>query len=439
MQTLRLVIGLALLGFLTPTARAQQDEGGNWAQWRGPNFNGSSAAKNLPDKIAAGDALWSTKMPGHSNGTPIVYGDKVFTTAAGTDGKLLAIALSKADGKILWQNEVAVSPSRNQRNDFASPSPVTDGQRVIFLYGSGDLAAYDLGGKELWKRNLQKDHGRWNVLWLYGSSPLLYKGKLYVQVLHRDVEAKGLQAAKAGDTKTDSYLLALNPETGKDLWKVVRPSDAVAESRESYGTPIPWEKPSRNELLVAGGDAISGHDPETGVELWRAGGWNPEKIAHWRLVPAPVAVGDLAIVCVPKTGPVLAWKDGGNGDVTGTHLAWRSKGFTSDVGVPLVYQGNLYVLDGDKKQLFCVDPKTGDRKWAGTLDSKSVLRTSPTGADGKIYVMNEAGELFVCSADKFEVLSKAQLGDANSRGSIAAVDGMIVVRTGEKVWAFGKK
>jgi outer membrane protein assembly factor BamB len=428
----------AVLALILIPARAQ--ETANWPQWRGPFFNGSSPARNLPDKIAAGDALWSTPIPGHSNGTPIVLGDRIFTTAAQSDGKLLALCLNKSDGKIRWQKEAATAVSHNNRNDFATPSPVTDGKKVIFLYGSGHLVAYDLDGNELWRRELQKELGRWNILWIYGSSPLLFRDKLYVQVLHRNVESKGLDAARDGDSLTDSYLLAINPETGKDIWKVIRPSDAVAESRESYGTPIPWEKPGRTEILLTGGDCITGHDPETGKEYWRAGGWNPQKITHWRLVPSAVTYMGLAIVCPPKGGQILAWKEGGTGDVTSTGLAWKGNNLTSDVCVPLMYQRKMYVLDGDKKQLICVDPMTGERKWAGTLDSKSVLRTSPTGADGKIYCMNEAGDLFVCSADKFEVLSKASLGDGNSRGSIAAVDGMIIVRTGEKVWAFaGKK
>jgi outer membrane protein assembly factor BamB len=430
-------IGWVLLACASVCARAEE----NWAQWRGPNFNGSTAAKNLPDKITREDALWSTAMPGHSNGTPIVWGDRIFTPAQQKDGKLVTLCLSKADGKILWQKDVSDVSTVRGRNDSATPSPVTDGKLVVFLFGTGDLAAFDMDGKQLWKRNLQKEHGRWNYQWHYGASPLLYRGKLYVPVLHRDVNESSRGGAGAGESLADSYLLAINPETGAELWKAVRPNEARAESKESYATPIPWERPARTEILLTGGDCITGHDPETGKELWRAGGWNPQKITHWRLVPSAVTWEGLAFVCPPKGGPVLAFREGGSGEVTQSHLAWKGNGLTSDVCVPLVYEGNLYVLDGDKKQLFCVDPKTGDRKWAGTLDSRNaVLRTSPTGADGKIYVMNENADLFVCSAAEFKVLSKTSLGgEGGTRGSVAAVDGMIVVRTGDKVWAFGKK
>ena len=413
----------------------------NWTNWRGPNYNGSTVARDLPESVDPKAPLWVTPMPGHSNGTPIVFEDKVFVTAmVKSTGKLTALCVSRKDGKVLWQKDVVDALSNNRMNDYATPSPVTDGKMVVFLYGQGTIAAFDMDGKELWKRDLQKDHGTWNVLWIYGSSPLLYKGKLYVQVLHRNVAARGLDGAKAGDKLAESYLLALDPKTGGDLWKQVRPSDAVVESLESYATPIPWEKPSRTELLIVGGDCVSGHDPETGKEYWRGGGWNPQKITHWRLVPSAVTFEQsLAVICTPKGGPIIAWKEGAKGDVTGSGIAWKSNGFTSDVCVPLIYKGNMYVLDGDKKQMLCIDPATGNRKWAGTLDSRSVFRASLTGADNRIYAMNESGDLYICSTDEFKVLSKASLSDGGTRGSIAAVDGMILVRTGEKLWAFGKK
>ena len=425
-------VAVILAFLLSSVARGEE----NWAQWRGPNFNGSTSAKDLPDQVAKADALWHTAIPGHSNGTPIVYGDRVFVTTY--TPKLFAYCLSKKDGRVLWQKEISDVSAKKERNDSATPSPVTDGNKVIFLFGSGDLAAFDMDGKELWKRNLQKDHGAWSYQWLYGASPLLYKGKLYVSVLNRNVPAGQWRAPQPGETLNDSYLLAINPDTGKDLWKHVRPNDARIESQEAYTTPIPWERPGGAQLILAGGDCLTGHDPETGKEIWRAGGWNPRKVESWRLVTSAVTWDGLVFACPPKGGEVLAFREGGSGDVTETHRAWKGKGLTSDAAVPLVYKDNLYVLDGDRRQLSCVDPKTGEKKWAGTLEGRPVIRTSPTGADGKIYVMNEAGDLYVCSADEFKVLSKTSLGGEGSRGSIAAVDGLIVVRTGDAVWAFGK-
>jgi outer membrane protein assembly factor BamB len=409
----------------------------DWPQWRGPTFNGFSPAKNLPSELVKGQELWSTPIPGHGNGTPIIIGDKIFTTSH-NGSKLVALCLAKVDGKNIWQKDIAESTQRNNRNDLSSPSPVSDGKSVIFLFASGDLAAFDLGGNELWKRNLQKDHGNWNIQWIYGSSPLLYKDKLYVQVLHRNGPAG--RGGQRGDGRgTESYLLGINPQTGKDLWKVVRPTQAAAESMESYATPIPWERPARTEIVLVGGDCVTGHDPENGKELWRAGDWNPQRIGHWRLVPSAVTWEGLVFSCAPKGEPVFAWKEGGSGDITKTHNAWTSREFTSDVSVPLIYNNLLYVFDGDKKQLHCVDPATGKRKWGGSIQSRQVIRTSPTGADGKIYVMNEAGTVWVLSTEEFKILSQVELGGDGSRGSIAVTDGMVVIRTGDKLWAFGNK
>jgi outer membrane protein assembly factor BamB len=428
----RVSILVAVLAVLTFALASGAEE--NWPQWRGPNFNGSSSAKDLPDQVNKDTALWSTPIPGHSNGTPVVYGDKIFITSYAP--RLFTYCLSRTDGKILWQKEISdISFIRQGKNDSATPSPVTDGQRAIFLFGTGDLVAFDMDGKQLWQRNLQKDHGPWSYQWLYGASPLLYNGKLYVQVLHRDVPAGQWRDLNPGEKPMDSYLLAIDPLTGKDLWKVVRPTEAKVESHEAYSTPIPWKAPSGMQILITGGDCVTGHDPETGKELWRAGDWNPQRLKDRRLVASPVTWKDHVFVCPPKGVLMLAFGDGGK-----QFSDWKNDGLTSDAAVPLVYQDRLYVLNGDKSLLSCVDPATGEKKWEGKLPGRPPFRASPTGADGKIYAMNESGELVVCAADEFKILSQTTLGPGGgSRGSIAAVDGMIIVRTGDKVWAFGGK
>src|SRR5438128_1846327 len=135
MLNLRMTIASALLGLLAIPAAAAEPN--NWGQWRGPNFNGSTAATGLPDQVSAESALWSTPIPGHSNGTPIVWDDKVFVTSQTKPaGKLTAFCLSRKDGKILWQNEVGLAAASKPTNDLATCSPVTDGKRVIFLFGS---------------------------------------------------------------------------------------------------------------------------------------------------------------------------------------------------------------------------------------------------------------------------------------------------------------
>jgi len=427
------VLPLAAIVF-APAALAD-----NWPQWRGPHLNGSSDAKNLPDKLEKDSAKWQAKLPGPSGGTPVVWENKIFVSALDQQSqKLLALCIDRSDGHVLWRKEVGQGVFTNRRNNMASPSPITDGKAVFFYYGNGDLAAFDLDGNPLWSRNLQKDFGNFNYQWTYGSSPLLHDGRLYVQVLHRDVPVQG----PATGEKAESYLLAVDPQTGKDLWRHVRPNDANAESKESYGTPMPLDGSPRDEVVLIGGDCVTGHDAKTGAELWRYGGWNPQKIGHWRLVPSVVTAEGIVIACAPKAGPVMAITAGGDGDVSKSHELWKTKAFTSDVCVPLYYRNQLYVLDGDAKKLYGVELKTGKVKWSGSLGGGDVFRASPTGADGKIYCMNERGQVWVVSADEpFKILYKGDLAGADwpTRSSIVAVDGNVLVRTSDTLYCFGQK
>src|SRR5215213_7099807 len=187
----------------------------NWPQWRGPKFNGSSEAKGLPDKLDKASAIWSAPMPGSGAGTPAVWENKIFVSALDKQSlKLLAVCLDRKDGRVIWRKEVGQGVVTNPRNNMASPSPITDGKTAWFYYGNGDLAAFDVEGNPLWSRNIQKDFGAFNYQWAYGSSPLLHNGKLYVQVLHRDVPVG--RGAPAGAGRAESYLLAIDPQTGKD-------------------------------------------------------------------------------------------------------------------------------------------------------------------------------------------------------------------------------
>lgn len=396
----------------------------DWPQWRGPNFNGYADAVGLPDKLdPAGDLLWSTRLPGSSSSSPVVAEGKVFvSTIEGASRKLLALCLNGKSGKILWQRSLGIGYADNERNNLASPSPIADGKHVWFYFGTGDLACFDADGNALWSRNIQKDYGNFSVQWIYASSPLLYDGKLYVQVLHRS---------------EDSYLLILDPMTGKELSRQQRPNDAREESKESYATPIPNQAGGATEILLIGGDAVTAHDPANGRELWRFGGWNPQKINHWRVITSLVTVDGLVIACAPKGGPIMAIKDGGSGDITAAGCAWSTRELSSDVCVPLVMNGDLYVLEGDKRKLLRIEPTTGHIKASVDLPG-GVFRASPTGADGKIYIINENGDTWTLDAATLKVLSKSSLDGRPSRASIAVAEGEVIVRTADEVYAFGK-
>src|SRR5205085_706158 len=138
---------------------------------------------------------------------------------------------------------------------------------------------------------------------------LLYKGKLYVPVMHTDKPygETALPGAKKYEGEVPSYLLALDPMTGKELWRVIRPTSAERETKESYATPIPHiTAGGREEILLVGGDAVTGHDPQTGKEIWRYSGWDTDakKQPFWRLIPSAVAGGGVILACAPKDGPI---------------------------------------------------------------------------------------------------------------------------------------
>ncbi|QOV89337.1 outer membrane protein assembly factor BamB family protein [Humisphaera borealis] len=440
---------LTLAAIVSIASPVRAEDAANWAQWRGPNYDGSSPAKNLPTEFGKDkNLLWAAKLPGISNATPIVYGDRVFTTSIDEGRKMAVICLSRADGKVLWQKDAGTAQIRPKgENDVAAPSPVTDGKTVVFMFGTGDILAFDVDGKPLWARNLQREIGEWNINWIYGSSPTLHKGKLYVQVLHTDKPYAGTAlpgAIKYEGNEVPSYLLALDPLSGKELFRVVRPTDAVQETKESYATPIPYTtKEGREEILIVGGDAVTGHDPVTGKEIWRYTGWDPKKEPFWRLIPSVGIGGGMILACAPKNGPVMGIKEGGVGDVSTSHHAWKTDGkeISSDVPVPLYYQNHFYILDHGGTKLTKVVPATGAAVWVTKLEGvKAVCRASPTGADGKIYCMNVNGDVWVVSPEDGKILSKTALGgNKSARGTVAVVDGMLLIREGVTLYAFGVK
>jgi len=240
-----------------------------WPQWRGPAGNGSSAETNLPDKLDASAILWKSSLPGPSGGTPVIWDKVLFLTAADKSAKqVMAMAFDTASGKLLWKAPLASDRSTAGGNDMSAPSPVTDGKSVWFLSGNGRLAAFTTTGNSLWTRDLAHDYGEFAVFFGYSSSPLLYDGKLYVLVLQND-KPGSYNLNRNRKEPLESYLLALDPATGKILWRHVRDTDAQSQSRETYVTPYPFEYDGRSELIIAGGECVTSHNPATGAELWR--------------------------------------------------------------------------------------------------------------------------------------------------------------------------
>jgi outer membrane protein assembly factor BamB len=301
---------------------------------------------------------------------------------------------------------------------------------------------FDMEGNRQWERNLHDEYGEFAIQWTPASSPTLFDNRLYVQVLQRDVPARGHGMR---DKVNESYILAAEPATGRTLWRHIRPSKAVAESREAFTTPIPASINGRQQLLVAGGDALTGHDLETGRELWRWGTWNPRRIGHWRLVPSPVAASDIVLACAPKNDPIYAIRVKGTGVYDDNAVAWVSREVrevSSDVPTPAYYDGDFFVLSDLRKCLSRVEPQTGKVKWTIPTPGRAKYEASPLAADGKIYLIDHSGEVAIVDAADGTIIKRIEMDDPTGltavRASIVAAGGQIFIRTTQRLFCVGK-
>jgi outer membrane protein assembly factor BamB len=397
---------------------------GNWPQWRGPSLDGVSNEKSLPVRWSTEDNItWRLALPSWSGSTPIVWGDRIFLNVA--DGNdLYAWCVDRTKGTLVWKKVLGAGNVKIQKQNMSSPSPVTDGKTVYFMTGTGILKGFDFRGNELWARDIQKDYGKFGLNHGYASSPLLFEDSLYVQVLH------GMK------TDDPSYLLRIDTKTGKTIWRVERPTQAIQESPDSYATPALLRNGSHYELIIVGGDCVTGHDPITGKELWRGNGLNPNNDPWYRIVASPVVV-DGMIYASSKVRPLLAFRAGGHGDITQTHRAWSFQN-GPDVPTP-VTDGKYFYIINDKGILWCLDAKTGQEIWGSERIKPGTYSSSPVLADGKIYATNEDGVTTVVKAgSKFEILAENSLND-HCLSSPAISDGQIFIRTAKHLHCIGKR
>jgi len=421
----RLVIILVLL-IASPVVPSAE----NWPQWRGPSLNGLSGEKNLPVKWSATENItWKLALPAWSGSTPIIWGDRIFLNVAEAlskrDGDNLFLwCVDRNNGSVLWKRPLGGGNHQERKQNMSTPSPVTDGQTVWVMTGTGVLKAFDFSGRELWARDIQKDYGRFGLNWGYGSSPLLYGDALFVQVLH------GMR------TDDPSYLLRIDKATGKTVWRVERPTNARMESPDSYTTPALLRYGTTTEIVLTGGDVVTGHDPATGKELWRANGLNPDNDPNYRIVASPVVHGDL-IVAPTRERPMLVLKAGGRGDISKSHVLW-SFGNGPDVPTPVTDGTYLYVIN-DRGIMWCLDPKTGKEIYGRQRLAPGTYSGSPVLADGKIYVTNEDGVTSVVKAGPaFQLLGTNDFDDY-TLSSPAISDGQIFIRTQKHLYCIGAR
>ena len=447
---MRFAIAILSAALFFPAFLPAADPADNWPQWRGPHLNGSSEkAQGLAIRWNdSRNVAWRTKLPSWSAASPVVWEDTIFVTSAeegftnpkgrgfvgaalgriasalNFEDALLLVALDRKDGSIRWQRVIGEGNKILFKQNMASPSPVTNGRYVWIMTGVGTLTCFDFSGEKIWRRELQEDYGEFGLNWGYASSPLLHDGNLFIQVLH------GM------NTDEPSYVLAVDGSTGKTLWKVERPTDARRESPDAYSTPVLSEVEGTLQLVITGGDHLTGHDLATGKELWRGGGLNPTRAGGNRTIASALVAGDI-IFAPSRRKPFIAFRAGGEGDVTESHRLWSSD-YGPDVPTPTTDGERLYIVD-DRGIALCLRVKNGETVWDRSRLEPGTYSASPVLADGKIYATSEDGTTTVFrTGDEFEILGVNKL-DSYTLASPAISGNQIFIRTQEHLYCIVEK
>ncbi|HXW08063.1 MAG TPA: PQQ-binding-like beta-propeller repeat protein [Vicinamibacterales bacterium] len=423
----------------------------NWPQWRGPSSHGVSPERDLPTTWSTSrNVAWKAALAGLGTSSPIVWEDRIFVTSqvgasafAGGDAHphlarderalaereapiggrrlepgadagevwLVVEAFALSDGRRLWEYRTRATgplPEVHEKHNLATPTPVTDGERIYAWFGNGQLVALDMEGRLAWSRHLGEEVAPFRTLWGHGSSPVLFEDLVILLCDHL----------------SDAYMLALDTRTGKERWKVDRGSN-----RTSHSTPLVVRIPARPELLVNSSERIDVYDPRTGALLWFTGA--P------RQTPIPSAVFHDSRIYLSRgyrNSDYLAIRPGGSGDITDTHVEWRAPSGASYVPSLVYYDGLLYMTN-EVGVVTCAEARTGEAVWRHRLGG--VFFASPVAGDGKVYLVSETGETFVMRAGRTpEVLARNDLGE-RFLASPAISRGRLFLRSDGSLFAIG--
>ncbi|MBI5388144.1 MAG: PQQ-binding-like beta-propeller repeat protein [Verrucomicrobia bacterium] len=426
---------LLLVAFVPPALLAD-----NWPAWRGPEGTGTCREKKLPLRWGTNQNVrWRVPLPAPGNSTPIVWSQQVFVTqATPKENRRDVMCFDQGDGRLLWRAGTiwTEKDSGGSANPPCTPSPVTDGERVIAWFGSAGVFCFDIHGRELWRRDLgRQKHG-----WGYASSP----------VLHRDLCLVNFGPGPK------SFLVALDKRTGQTVWQYDVPSIAADAKWEDYGgdlkdwkrlgsptmpevtgscaTPLVVRADGREELIVTLPLRVIALAPQTGEPLWSCDGLNTGAYS------SPF-FGD-GLVGATGSGlrnAAMAIRPGGEGDVTGTHRVWDQTppGSKGCIGSGVIWRGHIYqvTMMGFAQ---CLDLKTGQTLWDERLTgtgAKNSSWSSPLLAGDRLYVPNQNGDVFVLRAGpKFECLATNSVGGEPMNASLAAADGALFLRTDRRLW-----
>ena len=401
----------------------------NWPRFRGPNGQGVSTERNLPlTWDATNKVQWKTAIPGEGWSSPIVWNDRVFLTAAREDGtQCHVIGLDRDSGKVLWDVRVFEQQRlrKEGKNSYATPTPCTDGERVYAVFNDGSVVALDFRGQVAWTNREVAFYSRHGL----GASPILHEGLLIMPYDgSQRVDQAGNWPNNSDFERTGwqipwdkSFLVALDARTGKRVWTAKR-----GMSRIAHVTPFIWRNNGHVELISCAGDCIQGFDPKTGERLWTVYSRGEG------VTPSPVFGEGLIFTSSGFEATTLRTvKPGGRGDVTSTHVVWEQKRGAPTQASLLYVQPHLYAVT-DNGMLTCYTAATGEVVYQERL--QGTFSASPVFADGRIYLLNEAGEtLVIAPGAEFKVLARNRLNE-KAQASMAVSQGRFFLRTAQHVY-----
>jgi hypothetical protein len=428
-------IARAVFAAIAMACSSLQADAQNWPQWRGPYGDSTSQVAGLPVSWNTTSKLvWKAPLPGSGSSTPAAWDNAIFVSTQDED-ELLLLKLDGRSGKIEWTQQVGAAstprsgPKRAQQvfhrlHNLASPSPVTNGEVVVVHFGNGDLAAYDFSGKQLWKHNLQDDHGAYTIWWGHANSPVIYNN-LVVSVCMQD------SLDGVSDKPAPSYLVAHDLWTGEVQWRSDRMTGAPAEQADAYTTPILVDVAGHEELIVMGANHLDAYDPATGNQLWVMPG-----LVGGRTVTGPTAGNGMIYVTRGMRGTLLAIELKGEGERANDDIVWKYSQGTPDTPCPVLWRELLFTVtdDGIARALGALD---GKLHWTQRL--KGDYKASPLAAEGRVYFLNTEGLCTVVSAaERFEKLAENQLPDT-TLASPAVMGNRLLIRGHAALYCIGDK
>lgn len=424
-----------ILFFITFVIMSSAVWADNWPQWRGPRADGTSQEKGIPIRWGPTENIaWKAPLEGLGSSTPVVWEDSIFLTSqvgsgqsagrdfqnatavknitGGTNIEFLVQAFHRLNGRLLWTYRLPVTkplPAVHVKHNLASPSCITDGERVYAWFGTGHLVALEMGGKVAWKQNLGQDYHPFDIRWGHGSSPALHKDALILLCDHPPA----------------SYMLALDKHTGKRLWLVDR-----GKGKRSYTTPLVIPGRDGDQLIVNTTNKIEAFDPVTGKSLWAIG--QPNRVP----VPTPVYHdGVLYASRGYRSGPYLAVLTDTASHPSKPRLLWRVP-----TGAPyvssLIYYDSLIYMATERGIMSCIEASTGKIVWRERLGG--VFSASPVAADEKIYFTKENGQTLVIDAGReLKIVAQNETGE-RIVASPAISGGHLFLRTDDNLIRVGK-